>query len=136
MAYTSHGHYIPGTDLDEGKTDVKTRCGGPSICSKCSLEVSELAMQNAEKANLRAESIFVSSDETKWHRTLAGDIRRSLNYHTVENESGTPDFILAHYLLQCLNAFQEATKSRAEWRGEHVELPARNRMRIEEMPNE
>ena len=129
MAYTSHGHHIPDTDPSEGKTGVIARCGGPGLCSTCSIEASStLAMLRAEQANLRAESINGNSNETKEHRTLAGDIRRSLNYHTVENESGTPDFILAHYLLQCLNAFQEATKSRAEWRGETVELPSLSRI--------
>ena len=39
----------------------------------------------------------------------------------VENESNTPDFILAEYLLKCLDSFNEATKCRDTWYGVHLE---------------
>lgn len=40
-----------------------------------------------------------------------------LNRHSRENDSGTPDFILADYLISCLNAFAMATNSRERWYG-------------------
>lgn len=51
------------------------------------------------------------------------EIRQVLNRHSVENQSGTPDYILAEYLLNCLKNFNEAVAKRAEWRREPVELP-------------
>jgi len=38
-----------------------------------------------------------------------------LNIFSQENESNTPDFILANYLIGCLKIFNETTNSREEW---------------------
>ncbi len=38
-----------------------------------------------------------------------------INAHSLENESDTPDFILAEYLTDCLAAFDKATERRTEW---------------------
>lgn len=43
------------------------------------------------------------------------DLRRVLNRHSRENISNTPDFILANYLMACLEAFDEASKVRKSW---------------------
>ena len=51
-------------------------------------------------------------------------LKRLINEHSAENTSGTPDYILAAYLINCLNAFDSAVRMRANWRGESVELPA------------
>lgn len=51
------------------------------------------------------------------------DLRQVINRHSAEAPSGTPDFILAAYLTNCLKAFNEAVSQRAEWRGEPVDLP-------------
>ena len=44
--------------------------------------------------------------------SLAIEIRSVLNKFSVENESDTPDWILADYLLKCLDAFNHATVER------------------------
>lgn len=38
-----------------------------------------------------------------------------LNRYSAEGDSNTPDFILAHYISRCLNAFVEATVARHNW---------------------
>lgn len=38
-----------------------------------------------------------------------------LNHYSRETESGTPDFILATYLNDCLAAFSVATRERTRW---------------------
>jgi len=38
-----------------------------------------------------------------------------INRYSMENESNTPDFILACYLLSCLEAFDLATRERDKW---------------------
>lgn len=35
-----------------------------------------------------------------------------INEYSLENPSNTPDFILAHYLMSCLNAFDDAYLAR------------------------
>jgi hypothetical protein len=50
-------------------------------------------------------------------RSLAEELRQTLNTHTAEGGSNTPDFILAEYLLDCLAAFDRATLARDQWWG-------------------
>lgn len=48
-------------------------------------------------------------------QSLAKALAHALNAFSAETESGTPDFILAEYLLSCLDAFNQATKNRAAY---------------------
>jgi hypothetical protein len=53
-------------------------------------------------------------------RTAAGfifydDLRALLNRYSVENESNTPDFILANYIQDCLDAYKRAVNRRESW---------------------
>ena len=48
---------------------------------------------------------------------LRDEIESVLNKHSAENGSGTPDFILAQYLIDCLKAFDNAATRRVEWYG-------------------
>jgi hypothetical protein len=48
---------------------------------------------------------------------LEAELRATLNRHSVENGSNTPDFILAQYLLGCLSAFETAVNAREKWYG-------------------
>lgn len=45
MAYTTHGHYVPGTNLDDRQPESVARCGGPAICTKCSVEAMGMIRQ-------------------------------------------------------------------------------------------
>lgn len=45
------------------------------------------------------------------------ELRKLLNRHSMENDSNTPDFILAEYMLNCLKAFNTATQQRETWYG-------------------
>lgn len=38
-----------------------------------------------------------------------------INKHSMENESDTPDYILARYMFTCLSAYQNAVKARDKW---------------------
>ena len=48
-------------------------------------------------------------------KTFEEDLRGLLNTHSAENRSNTPDYILANYILTCLNAFDDAVNERAKW---------------------
>ncbi len=50
------------------------------------------------------------------------ELERLINKHSMENESNTPDWILAQYLLSCLSAFTRATQQRETWYG-HASRP-------------
>lgn len=41
--YTSHGHHIPGTVLDDNPPPI-ARCGGPGLCDACSKEAAAQGM--------------------------------------------------------------------------------------------
>lgn len=45
------------------------------------------------------------------------DLEQVINRHSAESMSGTPDFILAHFLLNALKNYDEAVVARAAWRG-------------------
>ncbi|ASR84623.1 hypothetical protein PQB76_gp043 [Arthrobacter phage Cheesy] len=60
----------------------------------------------------------------KKRELLRKDLCKVLNAHSAENVSGTPDFILADFLISQLEAYNHAVGERANWRGESTELPA------------
>ena len=45
------------------------------------------------------------------------DLESLINKHCVENESDTPDFILAQYIGRCLDNWNETTYKRDKWWG-------------------
>ena len=54
-------------------------------------------------------------NETAVQSVLAEDLTALLNRHSRENQSDTPDFILATYLERCLEAFEAASNHRGQW---------------------
>jgi len=48
---------------------------------------------------------------------LTKELEQLLDRHSAENDSDTPDFILARYLMDCLTAWNNATQMREEWYG-------------------
>lgn len=61
------------------------------------------------------------SAKRKRRTALQTELRKLLNAHSAESGSDTPDFILAAYLLRCLDAFDETTLLRDTWwRGDGV----------------
>ena len=43
------------------------------------------------------------------------ELEMLINSYRLENTSNTPDFILAEYITNCLNAFNLATQQRTSW---------------------
>jgi hypothetical protein len=52
--------------------------------------------------------------------SLESEIRYAINSASRENASNTPDWILAQYLVACLDAFEEASKAREDWYDVHL----------------
>lgn len=47
------------------------------------------------------------------------DLENCINKHCQENESNTPDYILAEFLNKCLSAWNDAICQRELWHGRH-----------------
>ncbi len=52
---------------------------------------------------------------TDHNKDFRKELEELLNKYCRENESNTPDFVLADYLVNCLNAFDKATESRRQY---------------------
>jgi len=52
--------------------------------------------------------------------TFGKELEALINRHCLENGSGTPDFLLAEYLVRCLKNWNETVAARDKWHG----LPA------------
>lgn len=50
-------------------------------------------------------------------RGFREELTSVINSHSMENGCNTPDFILAEYLANCLNAFDTAVRAREKWYG-------------------
>lgn len=53
---------------------------------------------------------------------LANELAALLNRYSQENMSNTPDFILAAFMLNCLAAFNEASRERERWYGRGLSI--------------
>lgn len=49
--------------------------------------------------------------------TFQKELQELINKHCLENESDSPDFILAEYMLDTLDAYTDAVKKRENWYG-------------------
>lgn len=138
MTFTSHGHPIP----DSLPTNVLplhvARCGGPGLCQTCSKDVSAYHRDQGYYASTPPKSrhaLDVVAESVNPAKLIAveqppaeevgfeKELERLINRHSLEGDSGTPDYILATYLTGCLNIFNETIKHRAAWRGEKVIAP-------------
>ena len=53
--------------------------------------------------------------------SLREDLQELLNFHSAENGSDTPDFILVDYLVGCLEVFDRTLAARERWYGRKLE---------------
>lgn len=51
--------------------------------------------------------------------TFQRQLESLINMHSLENQSNTPDFLLAEYLLGCLKLWTTITVKRDTWRGDN-----------------
>jgi hypothetical protein len=52
--------------------------------------------------------------------TFLGELEQLINKYSQENQSNTPDFILAGYLEDCLSAYNRALQAREKWYGRPI----------------
>ena len=63
-----------------------------------------------------------TSDYGKEQERLYEELAALLCKHGRESVSGTPNFVLAEYLMACLRAYETAVKSRERFGGSRVAL--------------
>ena len=49
-------------------------------------------------------------------------IEQAINCSSGENDSNTPDFILARYLMDCFDAFTLCSRERERWYGKSLNI--------------
>jgi hypothetical protein len=49
--------------------------------------------------------------------TFQKELESLINRHSLENDTNTPDFVLAQFLVVCLAAFREGINRRETWHG-------------------
>lgn len=52
--------------------------------------------------------------------TLTEKLAQLLNYHSMEQFSDTPDFILAEYMMDCFRAWNKGVEAREKWYGRPI----------------
>lgn len=52
-----------------------------------------------------------------------------INRNSLENRSNTPDFILAEYLVCCLEAWDKGVRDRDDWYGKQVPILKRTNIK-------
>jgi len=52
--------------------------------------------------------------------TFEKELESLLNKYSKDSSSATPDFILADYLVRCLDNFKDTTKQREQWFGVNI----------------
>lgn len=84
----------------------------------------------------RFQEIYTEACTCEEPPTFEQELMQLINHHSMENHSGTPDYILAAFLRGVLHQFDCAVMGRAVWRGESVELPATQRLGGEDVTSE
>jgi len=105
------------------KPELSKRCGGKPGEPECLryYEDPESGEQFYDWCPGCGDCVPASTPEEPGKSESSDDFRMELtsllNRHGAENGSGTPDHILANYLLGCLGVFDEATAQREAWYG-------------------
>ena len=53
-------------------------------------------------------------------QTFRKELETLINKNSLENGSDTPDFILANYLIMCLETFDNTLQAREQWYGRNL----------------
>lgn len=61
--------------------------------------------------------LLIKPEEVKMAGELRQELAELLNRHSRENKSNSPDFLLANFMLDCLQAGEELVRAREQWYG-------------------
>lgn len=69
------------------------------------------------KAWIRPYSIRETETIMRDGTSFTNELKKLISRYSEENRSNTPDFILANYLVACLDAFNASAQAREKWYG-------------------
>lgn len=69
-------------------------------------------------------------------KEIIRDLASVINRHSLENDSNTPDFLLAEYLLDSLDVFTKTSVAREKWYGKKLEIKYDEMGGMLETPND
>ena len=102
--------YESSKEIDMGKDVVSVR---PMIMSHEQLKTAYTVMEAAwKKEKSRADSLEENMNEQS---DFLSALTNLINRYSIENQSNTPDFILAQYLEGCLAVFTTSIQQRETW---------------------
>jgi hypothetical protein len=93
---------------------METWTQGTNKCSKCG---QEFFVEWKASGDLIASKENPYKDQAKEETTFVKELEHTINRYSQENGSNTPDFVLAEFLQDCLNAWNKACRRREEWYG-------------------
>jgi len=94
--------------------DWRRKKDGGYLCNKCVRHPSEkTSVTEVHNQSCPTESERIGCVTMPF----ALELGRLINKHSVDNELGTPDFMLAAYLVDCLNAWSKINDTREQWFG-------------------
>ncbi len=89
-------------------------------CHRCGLWCKSTIEPKGSTWCERCQKWFIPSAPLNAQR-LCDDLRKeiewAINRHSAENGSNTPDWLLAEYLIECLNTFDRFVTAREKWYG-------------------
>ena len=106
------------------ETERSPRAPESAFACLCATDPDGCPIHRHYPAGVHSDDVMLSAVVSEGITPLtpvAEEIRVVLNRYSAEAPSGTPDYILANYLIDCLKAFNEAVSLRSVWRGEPIE---------------
>lgn len=68
------------------------------------------------------DAIDMPQEDIELRPPFVEELQCLINRYSIENESNTPDFILAKYMLTSLINWQDTCKAREEWYGKKMSI--------------
>ena len=81
-------------------------------------ELGDFIAEDANDAKALAKLEKTVREALEDERNFQAELAAVINKYSREGRSNTPDFILAGYLVNCLEAYEAAMERREEWRSE------------------
>ena len=85
---------------------------------ECPNNTENLKAVDANDAKALAKLKKTVREALEDERNFQAELAAVINKYSREGRSNTPDFILAGYLVNCLEAYEAAMERREEWRSE------------------